>query len=134
VYRYRNNKVSLNINNNYNYVNYRRSNQAVVLYNSRRSNGYERQHPNNNFSRRNTNVSNRYELEQRRSNRNEINYSQNRSQSSRVNTSQRGASQRDISQNRNQSAREKVSKRRDQRDYLKKEVILQEKTLRRKGI
>jgi hypothetical protein len=29
--------------------------------------------------RRNTNVSNRYELEQRRSNRNEINYSQNRS-------------------------------------------------------
>jgi hypothetical protein len=73
-------QVSLNINN-YNYVNYRRSNQAVVLYNSRRSNGYERQ-PNNNFSRRNTNVSNRYELEQR-SNRNEINYSQNRSQSSR---------------------------------------------------
>jgi hypothetical protein len=35
VYRYRNNiQVSLNINNNYNYVNYRRSNQAVVLYNS----------------------------------------------------------------------------------------------------
>jgi hypothetical protein len=32
VYRYRNNiQVSLNINNNYNYVNYRRSNQAVVL-------------------------------------------------------------------------------------------------------
>jgi hypothetical protein len=40
---------------------------------------------------------NRYELEQRRSNRNEINYSQNRSHPSRVNTSQRGASQRDIS-------------------------------------
>jgi hypothetical protein len=90
VYRYRNNiQVSLNINNNYNYVNYRRSNQAVVLYNSRRSNGYERQHPIIIF-RRNTNVSNRYELEQRRSNRNEINYSQNKSQSSRVNTSQRG--------------------------------------------
>jgi hypothetical protein len=32
VYRYRNNiQVSLNINNNYNYVNYRRSNQAVVF-------------------------------------------------------------------------------------------------------
>jgi hypothetical protein len=110
--------VSLNINNNYNYVNYRRSNQAVVLYNSRRSNGYERQHPNNNFSRRNTNVSNRYELEQRRSNRNEINYSQKKPIIT-SNTSQRGASQRDISQNRNQSAREKFPKG-DQRDYSQK--------------
>ncbi|MFB0910602.1 MAG: hypothetical protein QMA99_06605, partial [Flavobacterium sp.] len=122
VYRYRNKiQVSLNTNNNYNYVNYRRSNQAVVLYNSRRSNGYERQNPNNNFSRRNTNVSNRYELEQRRSNSNEIAYFQNRSQSSRGNTSQRGASQRYISQNNNQSARKRVSQRAgDQRDYSQK--------------
>jgi hypothetical protein len=109
-------QVSLNINNNYNYVNYRRAIKQVVLYNSRRSNGYERQHPNNNFSR-NTNVSNRYELEQR-SNRNEINYSQNRNQSSR-NTSQRGMSQRDISQETNRHEKS-FPREGDQRDYSQK--------------
>jgi hypothetical protein len=42
IFRYRNNiNICLNINNNYNYVNYRRSERAVVLYSSRRSNGYE---------------------------------------------------------------------------------------------
>jgi hypothetical protein len=47
IFRYRNNiNICLNINNNYNYVNYRRSERAVVLYSSRRSNGYERQNPN----------------------------------------------------------------------------------------
>jgi hypothetical protein len=35
--------LSLNIYNNYNYVTSRRIRQAFVLYNSRRSNGYERQ-------------------------------------------------------------------------------------------
>jgi hypothetical protein len=129
VFRYRNNiQVSLNINNNYNYVNYRRSNQAVVLYNSRRSNAYERQYPNNNFSRRNDNVSNRHELEQRRGNRNtesrnEGAYSQNRSQGSRTMesprsrnenrrpTSQRTETQRDYSQNRSNPSRENAEQR-----------------------
>jgi hypothetical protein len=116
---------SLNINNNYNYVNYRRSNQAVVLYN-RRSNGYERS--NNNF-RENTNVSNRYELEQR-SNRNEINYSQKKP----IITSEYIAtrSQRDISQNRNQSARKSFSREEIKETTLKKRSI-QEKTLLEAG-
>jgi len=124
VFRYRNNiQVSLNIHNNYNYVNYRRSNQAVVLYNSRRSNGYERQHPNNNFSRRNVNVSNRYELEQRRGTRNlasrsEVGYSPNRSQSSRTAESRRNTNQRDYSQNRSTTSRGSTTQRTtNQRDY-----------------
>lgn len=67
VFRYRNNiSICLNSYNSYNYVNLRRSNRAVVLYNSRRSNGYERLYPDYAFSRRNVTVSNRYELEQRR--------------------------------------------------------------------
>jgi hypothetical protein len=116
VHRYRNKiQVSLNTNNNYTYVNYRRNNQAVILYNSRRSNAYERQHPTNNFSRRNTNASNRYELEQRRSNSNEIAYFQNRSQSSRLNTSQRRANQRDISQKRSNPSRETTSRSEENR-------------------
>jgi hypothetical protein len=80
VYRYRNNiQVSLNINNNY--VNYRKQSSSSPLQ-LETFKWVWKTTSNNNFSRRNTNVSNRYELEQRRS-RNEINYSQNRSQSSR---------------------------------------------------
>lgn len=68
VFRYRNNiSVNININNRYNYVNSRRSSHAAVIYNSRRANGYERMHPNYAFSRRNTTVINRYELDQNRS-------------------------------------------------------------------
>jgi hypothetical protein len=112
VYRYRNNiQLSLNIYNNYNYVTYRRSNQAVVLYNSRRSNGYERQHPDYAFSRRNATFSNRYELDQRRNtrnigSRNEIDYSKNRTNSSREPASRKGENQRDYSQNRTNPTRE----------------------------
>jgi len=75
VFRYRNNiNICLTNNNYYNYVNYRRSNRAIVLHNSRRSNGYERLHPEYSFSRRNTNVTNRYELIQGRISRNEVGY------------------------------------------------------------
>jgi hypothetical protein len=75
VFRYRNNiNICLTNNNYYNYVNHRRSNRAVVLYNSRRSNGYERLHPEYSFSRRNSNVINRYELIQGRISRNEVGY------------------------------------------------------------
>jgi hypothetical protein len=52
-------------------INYRRSERAVVLYSSRRSNGYERQNPNYSFLKK-YNVTNRYELDQRRGSRNEI--------------------------------------------------------------
>jgi hypothetical protein len=37
--------INLNFNNSYNYVDYRRSARAVVVYNTSRSNGYERQNP-----------------------------------------------------------------------------------------
>lgn len=67
IYRYRNN-VHLHINHHhhYNYVNTRYSTRAVALHNTRRANGYERQHPDRSFTRR-TNATNRYALEQTRS-------------------------------------------------------------------
>lgn len=66
-YRYRNHIHSYVINHRhtYRYVDTRRSSRAVALYNSRRSNAYERQHPNRTFSSRNS-VANRHELEQSR--------------------------------------------------------------------
>lgn len=75
VFRYRNNiNICLTNNNYYNYVNHRRSDRAIVLYNSRQSNEYERLHPEYSFSRRNANVTNRYELIQGRISRNEVGY------------------------------------------------------------
>ena len=130
IFRYRNNiNIRLNINNNYNYVNYRRSERATVLHNSRRSNGYERQHPNYSFSRRNTNVTNRYELDQRRGSKNEVgysnrrtgssrDYSQNRTSPSSQAIPQRGNSQRDYSQNRTSPSSQATPQRgNSQRDY-----------------
>jgi len=67
IYRYRRNvHVHINIHNHYNYVTTRRSQTAAVLYNGRRANGYERQHPDRAFDRRNANVTNRYELDKSR--------------------------------------------------------------------
>ena len=67
VYRYRRNvHVHINQYNYYNYSNHRRSSNAVALYQGRRSNGYEKQHPNRSFATRN-NATNRYELDQSRS-------------------------------------------------------------------
>ena len=114
IFRYRNNvDFCLNTyyrNNNYNYVNHRRSSSAATIYNSRRSNGYERQYPNYSFERRNSNVVNRYDLDQIRntrngSSRNQIAYSQNRTESPRVSAPQRTEPQRGYSQNNNQSPR-----------------------------
>lgn len=118
VYRYRNNiSVNININNRYNYVNSRRSNQAVVIYNSRRSNGYERLHPNYAFSRRNTTVINRYELDQSRSprrisSRSEVGYN-NRNSSSRTINTRRPQNDRVYSQNRMVTSRESAPTRRE---------------------
>ena len=119
VFRYRNNiNISLNINNNYNYVTNRRSNRAVVLHNSRRSNGYERQNPNYSFSRRNANVTNRYELDQRRGSRNETGYSNRRAVTSREAGPQRAGSSRDYSQNRTNSSNQATPQRgNSQREY-----------------
>lgn len=67
VYRYRNHvHVHIHEYNTYNYVNTRRSDRAVAMHSTRRSNGYERQHPNESFTRRNNNVTNRYELDRTR--------------------------------------------------------------------
>ena len=52
----------INIHNHYNYVNVRRSARAERLYSSRRSNGFERQHPERSFAQRNAGVTNRQAL------------------------------------------------------------------------
>jgi hypothetical protein len=105
VFRYRNNiNINLNFNNSYNYVDYRRSTRAVVVYNTCRSNGYERQNPNYSFSRRNSEVTNRYELDQRRGTRNTANYSRGGNDSNREITSRRTG--RDYTENRSSSPRD----------------------------
>ena len=66
VYAYRRSiNQCININHDYNYVNVRRSRRAATIYDSRRSNGYERLNPGRSFVERN-NVSNRYELDRTR--------------------------------------------------------------------
>jgi hypothetical protein len=122
IYRYRNNIDNcLNTHNNYNYMNYRRSSLAINIYNSKRSNGYEKLHPNHSFSKRNNDVKNRYELDTKRNNRALGNrtesprvsspqrvessggYSQKRNESIRATTPQRVENLREYSQNRNES-------------------------------
>lgn len=136
VFRYRNNiNINLNFNNSYRYVSTRSSSRAVVVYNSRRSNSYERQHPNYSFSRRNATVTNRYELDQRRGTRSTSNYSRNnsdsrreiaarntgkdysqnrgtasRSNSAQTSTEQRNTNRRDYSTNRSNTTRENTTR------------------------
>jgi hypothetical protein len=143
LYRYRSNIYGcVNYYNNYNYVNYRRCYRAPVIYNSYSCNSYEKQYPNYAFSRRNYQVSNRYELDQKRYNtnnrpRNEVAYSrdnsrnntnyssnsqreytQNRTSSSKEYTTQRAETQREYSQNRTSTARENnTQKAESQREY-----------------
>lgn len=93
IYRYRNNiNVCINVHNSYNYVNYRRSYRAPVMYETRRTYGYERIRPNYSFEQRHANVSNRYDLDQRRmagreSNRSQNNYYTNRTSTNRASSS-----------------------------------------------
>ncbi|WP_316633480.1 hypothetical protein [uncultured Flavobacterium sp.] len=97
VYRYRNNiDICLNVSNHYNYVNYRRSYVAPVLCQSRRTYGYETRRPDYGFSQRHSNITNRYDLDQRRVasrdysrdyNRNQGSYDTNRSYTGRTSTS-----------------------------------------------
>jgi hypothetical protein len=71
IYSYRNNiNVYINYNNQYNYVNHRNSRRAVALYENRRANYYEKQHPNRSFTQRNGNSKNRHDLDQNRNFRN----------------------------------------------------------------
>ena len=66
-YRYHNYvRGYINTRHTYAYVNVRHSYRAATIYGSRRSNAYERQHPNTGFSSRNRSVTNRHELVQSR--------------------------------------------------------------------
>jgi hypothetical protein len=67
IYKYRKNVRScINYNHRYNYVNVRRSNVAINLHRNLRANSYEVRNPERSFVRRNSSVSNRYELDQNR--------------------------------------------------------------------
>jgi hypothetical protein len=122
VFRYRSNiNICFTNNNYYNYVNERRSVRAVVLYDARRSNGYERLHPEYSFSRRNVNINNRYELVQGRISRNEIGYRDRNTaatrdyvqgnRSSRETAARTRLSDRDNSDNRSSQTTERNSPR-----------------------
>ncbi|WP_264524769.1 hypothetical protein [Flavobacterium sp. N502536] len=111
IYRYRNNiNLCINVNNSYNYVNTRRSYRAPVLYETRRTYGYETRRPDYSFAQRNSNASNRYDLDQRRVTtreygRNQNTYTTNRSTSDRVSTTNDRTTNRNYSENRNSSDR-----------------------------
>ena len=67
IYKYRRNVYHhINRNYRYNYVNVRRSNVAINLHRNLRANSFESRNPDRSFERRNSNVSNRYELERNR--------------------------------------------------------------------
>jgi flagellar biosynthesis GTPase FlhF len=123
VYRYRQNVYGcVNYHNTYNYVNYRRCYRAPVIYTSYSCNSYERRNPEYAFSRRNSNYSNRYDLDQRRystnnSSRNEVAYSRNSYYSSRNNANYNNTA-RDYNQNRTSAPKEVSSERTEpQRNY-----------------
>ncbi|MFW0738657.1 hypothetical protein [Flavobacterium sp. T12S277] len=125
IYRYRNNiNLCINVNNSYNYVNTRRSYRAPVLYETRRTYGYETRRPDYSFAQRNSNASNRYDLDQRRVStreygRNQNTYTSNRSTSDRVSTTNDRTTNRNYSENRSSSDRNYTTNRTasSNRDY-----------------
>ncbi len=84
IFRYRNNiNIHINFNHHYNYVNVRRCERAVAMHNIRRGDYCERNYPTRAFTYRNTNYSNRHDLDQIRTfknvtTRNETAYSKTR--------------------------------------------------------
>ena len=117
IYRYRNNiNVCINVNNHYNYVSTRRSYRAPVLYESRRAYGYETRRPDYSFAQRHSNVSNRYDLDQRRVasrdyNRNQNTYNTNRTGTERVSTTDNRTPSRNYNENRNNTDRSYTTNR-----------------------
>ncbi|WP_149206550.1 hypothetical protein [Flavobacterium johnsoniae] len=106
VYRYRNNiNVCINVHNSYNYVNTRRSYRAPVIYETRRTYGYERMRPNYSFADRHSNVSNRYDLDQRRVASRDLNRTQNTYNYNRSNSGRVSAENRNYTDNRSTSNR-----------------------------
>jgi hypothetical protein len=130
IYRYRNNvNFCLNVNNNYNYVNSRRSYRAQTICNSRGSNDYERRYPDYAFSRRNSNYTNRYELDRNSRNNGNKNYVQNDNSrrdysQNRTETQREATPQRDYSQNRTETQRATNP----QRDYSQNRTETQRAT------
>jgi uncharacterized membrane protein YgcG len=96
VFRYRHNiGLWINVNHQYNYVNYRRCEVAYTNYYSRRGNGYERQYPNRSFSHRNSGYANRYELERTRGNsRRDVAYNNSRNYDRNSETNRDGSNGR----------------------------------------
>lgn len=117
IYRYRNNiNICINVNNHYNYVSTRRSYRAPVLYESRRAYGYETRRPDYSFAQRHSNVSNRYDLDQRRVasrdyNRNQNTYNTNRTGTERVSTTDNRTPSRNYNENRNNTDRSYTTNR-----------------------
>ena len=113
LFRYRHNiGFCINLNFQYNYVNYRRCQNAYSNYYSNRNNGYgyERQNPNRSFEQRNRNVSNRYELDQTRPRTRDVAYNNTRTgstggESPRENGSTRNESPRGNGSTRSESPR-----------------------------
>lgn len=122
VYRYRNNiGIYINVNNHYNYVNTRRSYRAPVLYESRRTYGYETRRPDYSFAQRHSNVTNRYDLDQRRVatrdyNRTQNTYSTDRSNTGRVSTTDSRTPNRNYTDNRTNTDRSYNTNRTTSRD------------------
>jgi hypothetical protein len=125
VYRYRQNVYGcVNYYNTYNYVSYRRCNRAPVIYNTYSCNSYERQYPQYAFSRRNSKISNRYELDQRRYSSN--NGYKNEVANSRNNTNYNSNTQREYTQNRTNTIRvANVPRVETQRDYTQNRTSTQ---------
>lgn len=125
VYRYRQNVYGcVNYHNTYNYVSYRRCYRAPVIYSNYSCNSYARQYPHYAFSKRNSSISNRHELDQRRYNanktyRNEVTSSRSNPGYSRNNSNYNYNTQREYSQNRTYTRRENFApKTGDQREYV----------------
>src|SRR6187402_2977868 len=124
VYRYRQNVYGcVNYSNTYNYVSYRSCYRAPVIYNTYSCNSYERQYPQYAFSRRNSNASNRYELDQRRysanrGSKNEVASTRNNPGYSRNYANSNSNTQREYTQNRTNTTKEVfVPKTGSQREY-----------------
>lgn len=82
IFRYRTRIVPfIHVNNTCHYVNFRRSQRAIVMHQGRRGSGWEQLHPNRSFQNRNQTFSNRYELENRRSQSLQSNVNGSRNQS-----------------------------------------------------
>ncbi len=109
IFRYRHNVgLCINLNYKYNYVNIRRNHIAYNNYYARRCNGYERLHPNHSFALRNSNHSNRYELERSRPKTRDVAYVNTRNESSRGNSNKNTRSNAGSTSRNESNSNEKV--------------------------